>query len=145
MAADLIEVQTDRPFQFIRTPAGWSDARVLSGEIDDYVASPQDATARLVHRPSPTNARTLGAKLDFLTPGSATARRSIATDRRRLEDQRQGHRIEDAWSPARTLSLALRRAAGKQSAGSAARCGGWRRSWMPLPAYKVGLDQSPAP
>jgi alpha-glucosidase len=75
MAADLPEnyAANPRPFQFIKdVPADWSDSRVLNGEVGDFVTfarKDRDSEDWYLGAVTDENARTLNARLDFLTPG----------------------------------------------------------------------------
>ncbi len=75
MAADLPEnyAANPGPFQFIKdVPADWSDTRVLSGAIGEYVSiARKDRNSQDWYLGTATDstARTLDVALDFLTPG----------------------------------------------------------------------------
>jgi alpha-glucosidase len=75
MAADVVENYQANPvpFRFIKdVPTDWSDSRVLNGEVGDYVTfARKDRNSEDWYLGAVTdeNARTLGAKLDFLAPG----------------------------------------------------------------------------
>ncbi|CAN5297798.1 glycoside hydrolase family 97 protein [soil metagenome] len=75
MAADLPEnyAANPGPFQFIKdVPADWSDTRVLSGVIGEYVSiARKDRNSQDWYLGTATDsaARTLDVALDFLTPG----------------------------------------------------------------------------
>lgn len=115
MAADLIEnyEANPKPFQFIKdVPADWADTRVLNGEIGDYVTfarKDRNSESWYIGAVTDENARTLSAKLDFLTPGKRY-RAQIYRDGPTADWKTDGKDIvieERVVTSADTLSLAL--------------------------------------
>jgi len=115
MAADLIEnyEANPKPFQFIKdVPADWSDTRVLNGEIGDYVTfarKDRNSENWYIGAVTDENARTLSAKLDFLTPGKRY-RAQIYRDGPNADWKTNGKDIvieERTVTSADTLSLVL--------------------------------------
>jgi len=115
MAADLIEnyEANPKPFQFIKdVPADWSDTRVLNGEIGDYVTfarKDRNSEDWYIGAVTDESARTLSAKLDFLTPGKRY-RAQIYRDGPNADWKTNGKDIvieERTVTSADTLSLVL--------------------------------------
>lgn len=115
MAADLIEnyEANPKPFQFIKdVPVDWSDTRVLNGEIGDYVTfarKDRNSENWYIGAVTDEQARTLDAKLDFLTPGKRY-RAQIYRDGPNADWKANGKEIvieERVVTSADTLSLVL--------------------------------------